>query len=324
MSRSLLFIAALLVGGCGPGWTDFSPGDDAGWGMNVFSAGAGHRIIVGGSPDTGRLTVETGGVWTAATLPADTPLLNWVHGFGPDQLTAVGRQGTVLDWNGESWARIDTPTDADLWGVWGATPDDLWAVGGDGVTPGGATLIHFDGRVWETVTPPTLTAPSVNAFFKVWGSGANDVYIVGQHGALLRWDGSALSEIVLATAEDLVSVWGTGPDEVVVVGGRSNGMAARWDGASWTVANLAPLAGLNGVWLRPGAGRFHVAGGNGTVAVIDLASLEVLEEERVGELVVHSVHGDADGRLTAVGGNLGATRPPFEGVFVERKRGGDE
>ena len=43
--------------------------------------------------------------------------------------------------------------------------------------------------VWtELSAPDPLEAGDVYAWFKVWGSSASDVYIVGQKGAVLHWD----------------------------------------------------------------------------------------------------------------------------------------
>lgn len=112
---------------------------------------------------------DDGGAWAPVALGRDVPLLNWLHGFGPDDLTVVGNGGTILHFDGVSWQTQSTTVTEDLWGVWGAAPNDLWAVGGRGRAEGQQTLLRFDGTTWRKVPTPALSRPNVFAFFKVWG-----------------------------------------------------------------------------------------------------------------------------------------------------------
>ena len=62
----------------------------------------------------------------------------------------------------------------------------------------------------------------------------------------------------------------------------------------------------------------HVVGVNGVAFRIDLATLTPVEEPSSTALDLHSVFGDASGRLTAVGGSLGSASGPFNGVAITR------
>ena len=229
----------------------------------------------------------------------------------------VGDQGTVVHWNGRSWAPEATPTRAPLWGVWGAAPNDLWAVGGtgDGETP--PVLLHRDGAAWTAVEVPPLTRAAVSAFFKVWGTGADNVYVVGQRGVVLHRSGGVWREEFAGVSGDLVSLWGSDASHILAVGGRGNALVTRWDGHAWTARSLDPLPGLNGVWMRTPTAA-HVVGVNGAVIRLDLATLTPVEEPLATVLDLHSVFGDATGRLIAVGGSLGSASGPFVGVAITR------
>ena len=78
------------------------------------------------------------------TVPSPvTADLRGVHGFGPNDVWAVGDDATVLHFDGNVWTRIATPLDAvnvkpRLFAVWGSSPKDLW-IGGNGV------MLHFEG-----------------------------------------------------------------------------------------------------------------------------------------------------------------------------------
>lgn len=325
-------LAAALAGlglgvGCGPdtppepdpyAWTEAFPADTFGWLLNVWGPGASPLYAVGGAPDTGRAMRFDGTAWAeVSTGTISPPLLNWAFGFGPDDVTIVGNGGTVLHFDGARWTRQTTPTDQNLWGVWGAAPDDLWAVGGAGRAAGQATLLHYDGTAWTRVELPPLERPQVYALFKVWGTAADDVYVVGQRGLLLHWDGRVWTERGVGTSEDLIAIWGVARDRVVVVGGRANGVIVTWDGTDWRTRSIAPLPGLNGVWLRSRE-VFHVVGVGGTRLRVAFDDLAITDQQDDTNLDYHGVFGDAGGHLTAVGGNFAFENGPHRGIARRR------
>ncbi len=284
-------------------WREAFDASDTGWRMNIWGTSPTELYSAGGSLAEGVLVRFDGTEGTEVELPAAFPLLNWTIGFGSDDIHVVGNDGTTLHFDGTTWTVLDSSTDQDLWGVWGAASNDVWAVGGTARAAGGVpTLIHFDGSAWSSVTVPALTPTSVHALFKVWGSSATDVYVVGDSGAVVHYDGSTWEEVLVGAEDDLVAVWGTGPDDVTMVGGRSNGIAAHWNGTEWRTESLSPLPGLNGVWMRE-PGVAHIVGLRGTIAVFDTASFTYEEALPDEVLDYHAVFG-VDGELFAVGGNL--------------------
>jgi hypothetical protein len=274
---------------------------------------------VGGSPESGIIRHFDGERWRPEDLgDLSPPLLNWAQRFDDATAIIVGNDGTALRFDGVAWELMDTPTDEDLWGVWGVSPDDVWAVGGRGTPDSQRIILRFDGDSWREV-PVELERPGVNAFYKVWGSSADDVWIVGQNGALIRFDGQEFQEFGIGFARDLISVWGTGPGDVYVVGGRGNGVIARFDGESWTAEDLAPAPGLNGVWVSEHG--VWVAGARGTlreVIVDEDGALSVPRRPPISPLDLHAVYGTNDGKLLTVGGNFQQSQGPYEGVALER------
>jgi hypothetical protein len=254
-------------------------------------------------------------------LPPGTPLLNWVHGVAADAVTIVGEGGTVLRYDGAAWAAEPTPTIEDLWGVFMLDRDAAWAVGGDGRTDGRAVVLRRDAGGWSIAPLPALARPGVRAFFKVWASGPNDVWIVGQRGVILHHDGVGFEEMGAGTSEDLITVHGLDASHVVAVGGRGNGVVARFDGATWTLGALGALPGLNGVWLRSPETAYAV-GVAGTLVTIDLATLTVGDDMSVGTREdFHAVFANEDRRLDAIGGNFLGAVPPYRGLAYSRRLG---
>ncbi len=298
-------------------WSEpFAPG--ANWLLNI--GGAGDELYaVGGTPTSSRIEYFDGAKWQASDAGVDS-LLNWVHMFEDGTAFIAGNDGVVLRGSHPNWEVMTTPTDEDLWGIWGAAPDDIWAVGGRGTTDSRRVVIRYDGTEWSEVTVD-LQRPGVNAFFKVWGSGPDDVWIVGQNGALVQWNGEEFVETGIGSSRDLISVWGTGPDDVYVVGGRGNGIIARYDGSAWTAQDLAPAPGLNGVWA--GESGVWVAGARGTLRAVEVGedgSVSVPRLPPISALDLHAVFGTADGRLITVGGNFQQPQGPYEGVALEKQR----
>lgn len=123
-----------------------------------------------------------GFVWTPVDSQS-TLLLEGIWGSSPDDIWAVGEQGTLrrMKKGMTRWEIVASPTKEMLHAVWGTAADDVWAVGDAG------TILHFDGTTWK---------PSVAAFalgkkpdlYGVWGSSKNDVWIVGD-GVALHYTG---------------------------------------------------------------------------------------------------------------------------------------
>lgn len=306
----------------GSDWHEAFDARPVGWLMSTFvPPGTRTRYAVGGAPDAGVVMRDAGDGWARVDLGAagdGVPLLNWITGFGPDALVVVGSAGTVLRWDGAAWSKEPAATDQDLWGVWGARADDLWAVGGT-TTPGGhPVILHFDGHAFSEVPVPTLQKGNVRAFFKVWGTAADHALVVGQNGVVLRWDGAVWTEELVGASADLIALWGTDKDHVAIVGGRGNAIVTTWDGARWRTENLAPLSGLNGVWMRD-RDVIHVVGTLGTVGELDFTTLAPRVRSLSQDLDFHAVYGDDQGRITAVGGSFRSVVAPFEGMAWERE-----
>lgn len=312
-------------------WAEAFDAEAAGWLMNAWGPSDDLVFAVGGPPDDGVIMRQSNGGWSEMTLPEGTPIVNWVHGFGEDDVWAVGDAGAALHFDGAQWRTVATPTDQNLWGVWGAAPDDVWAVGG-GTTPPSANtspvVLRWDGSAWSSVDVPELVPSGASQMFKVWGTGPDDVLIVGASGVILRWDGSELSQVLdrpLDHTDDYISLWGTGPDRIVAVGGRANAQVAVWDGQVWSSIELPRNPGLNGVWMGS-PDVFYTVGVRGIAATVRLSpaaggGLEgaIEQQELVPGLTgidLHAVFGTPAGRLVAVGGNFAQANGPYRGAAV--------
>jgi hypothetical protein len=73
----------------------------------------------------------------------------------------------------------------------------------------------------------------------VWGTGPNDVWVVGSFGTVLHWNGTSWNSVSTGTTAHLESVWCAAPDQVWIVG--EVGTALHWDGATWDLRNVGSV-----------------------------------------------------------------------------------
>lgn len=271
--------------------------------MSVGGTGANDVWVVGAQPAPNAAPVAlhwNGSEWKAI----DTKILHdlwWVHAFDNGPVFAAGGGASVVKIDGDTVTRLPTPEffGNTIFGLWGASPDDLWAVGGFAGREG--FVWRWDGAAWSEVELPDDLPRSatgeIPALFKVWGRGANDVWIVGGLGTVLHWDGTALALVPSGVSDTLFTVSGD-DDDVVIVGGANSGVMLRGgeDGFALDTPTDAPL--LQGVTVDPD-GVVYVAGANGFTArkarggkweSVDLQlasapqSIHVLWNDRVGDL----------------------------------------
>lgn len=322
---SVLLSFALTLFACGSdpgepaGWEEAFDADAVGWLLNVGGTGPEALLAVGGAPDGGVVWRWNGSVWSEDVDVPAVPLLNWTQAFATEEWI-VGNEGTVLRHDATGYRLSEAPTEENLWGVWGDSPSDLWAVGGSGFMGSEATILRYDGSAWRQITTPELTRAGVRAFFKVWGRAADDVWIVGQAGVVLHWDGSAFEELFVGASDDLIAVWGLADGRVAVVGGRGNARCFLSDGyvpggTEWREVSLGPAPGLNGVWFRDD--EVHVVGVEGYTATIDFHGGDFVEEYLDTRLDLHAIFGTSEG-LTTVGGNFAQAAGPYRGVAWRR------
>jgi len=185
-------------------------------------------------------------------MPQGDSLLS-VWGAGPDEVWAVGDRGRVLRYDGAAWHLADPgPTDY-LAGVWGTAPDDVFVAGYNG------RVLRFDGGRWWLL-PTGVT----NDFNGIWASGPKDAFAVGDRGVILHYDGTCWTPQATGTTDLFFGVSGTGPKDVWAVGGRGN--VAHFDGG-WhpvDVSAVAPDAHFVSVWAAA-PGEVYVVGTRGTV-----------------------------------------------------------
>jgi hypothetical protein len=103
-------------------------------------------------------------------------------------------------------------------------------------------IMHYDGSSWTTMSSPAVPQRAI------WGSGPDDVFVVGDTGTIQHYDGTRWSIMTSPTPQILFGVAGTGPRDVFAVG--NVGAIIHYDGTSWTPVRspLPPSGELFAAW----------------------------------------------------------------------------
>jgi len=111
---------------------------------------------------------------------------------------AMGNGGTVLVLSGENWNSISPDTDAEFRGLLSDFRKEILAVTSEGRS------WHFDGTDWsQKYTPISFKV------FGSWDGSGNELYVVGEHGAIARLSDDTLPipGIMLKTDKHLYESW---------------------------------------------------------------------------------------------------------------------
>lgn len=228
-------------------------------------------VMVGGtlSPAPGQ---EYGGPGTVFWIDQDEPnsvcrrenasdrTLWWVEGQGDGSWFAVGEQGAILRYDGDSLVDESVATDAILYGV--RPGEQAVAVGGD-------PFDTQEGEIWQRSADGTWEAlhtglPGVA--FKIWEN-----WIVGVGVAWTLEDDGTLVEHFPPNNARLLTVRTRAADDVWAVGGSQSGIVLHFDGEQWEEIEFDTACGnggLNGVWTGEGE-DIWVAGFFGAMARYD-------------------------------------------------------
>ncbi|MEO6772770.1 MAG: hypothetical protein ABI467_07070 [Kofleriaceae bacterium] len=193
----------------------------------MWAAPSGEVVLAGAN---GHVATFDGATWTETM--SGTATFNAVWGQSATDVYAVGTGATIVHYDGAAWTPVANPGTGALGAVW---------AGGGQVFAAGTSIVHATGGAFAT-TP----APIAVTVRGLWGSAGDDVFAVGDAGAILHWDGVSWTQMIASTTA-LHGVGGSGAAEVVAVG--DGGVISRYTGAGWAMPNSpATTLGLRDLW----------------------------------------------------------------------------
>ncbi|MBK8643509.1 MAG: hypothetical protein IPN15_15225 [Saprospiraceae bacterium] len=84
-------------------------------------------------------------------------------GLNKDNVWAVGRSGTILKYDGNSWIPQASGTTKNLASIWGADINNIWVAG--------ATILNYNGNNWSQIN-----ADTTNYLYKLWGVDKDNIW----------------------------------------------------------------------------------------------------------------------------------------------------
>ena len=316
----LLTIAAfaLLIAACGGGkeaqsWSIVHQGLPGAL-TSVWGASATDIWAVGGDPKDGSGSTVMhydGSDWERLS-PGTSGNLWWVFGFQDGPVYMGGENGLILRYDDGMFRRMTTPGTAIVYGIWGTSPEDLWAVGGNVIR--GAFARRYDGVSWSKAAGFPSDLALSQSLFKVWGRGKNDVWMVGTGGVVLRYDGSRFERTQSGTDSHLITLHADG-ERTAAVGGLGRGVIIENDGTGWEDVTPSRSPQVLGVWLAGETG--YAVGVEGAVLRSQGGKWEKVDTGIDMQEALHAVWVDPEGGVWAVGGQVLAP-PLVDGVMIYR------
>lgn len=159
---------------------------------------------------------------------------------------AVGESGTIVHWNGNTWATVSSPITDNLYSVVFTNATNGWAVGGSSSK---GVILYYNGtwNVWTRISFSGYTDKfdTINTtLYSVTVSSDGMVgWIVGAEGITLNWNGDtwfAITDVSPNALRSVAMLHGS-PDAWAV---GDSGTILHWTGTTWesmTSPTNAPL-----------------------------------------------------------------------------------
>lgn len=319
MPRHSHLAVLVLLAGCGPGDDPARTWQQVGRDMpaallSIWGSSSSDVYAVGGDRNDGQgpLVVHyDGSAWTRLAT-GEAGNLWWVHGFAGGPVFMSGDNGMVLRYENGTFTRLTTPGNNTVFGVWGPSPTEMWAVGGAVGGASGAFAWRQQGDSF--VAEPTFPAELVDtsAMWKIYGRSADDAWIVGTNGKTVRWDGSTLTQVSAGIGESLFTVHADA-ERFTAVGGFGTGLILENTDGTWKSVGPQGTPGFVGVATTSDSG--FAVGQDGAVFS---RGAEGWTEEELGfnvDETFHSVWIDPDDGVWVVGGQV-QTLPLVDGIVL--------
>ena len=172
-------------------------------------------------------------------------------GNGPNDLWDVGHCWHVDHWTPEINQDFGCQDTGFAIATWGSSSAKIYSIGAYGEYEPqhlafGMSVYHLFTDIGPGV--PFVGPTNVRAdLWGIWGTGHNNVYVVGELGTITRFNGTNFSPVPnIPTYQSLNAIWGTKPNDIVVVG--DNGVILHFNGTSWVHQFSGTTENLYGVW----------------------------------------------------------------------------
>lgn len=246
--------------------------------------------------------VDEDGDWRLELAWIDADLYG-LWGTSANQIYAVGERGRILLNAGNGWTQQSSGTKATLRAIAGRAADEIFVVGEDD------TVLQFDGAGWEQL--PGVPEDDFRAAATAPGQ---PLYVAGEVDTYRYEEGAWLVEAHPALKE--LKALAVSQSGVVAAVGMFGRLFVKVPGGEWTAIATPTQQHLRGVWLSDD-GQEIVAVGHGGTVLAGAATGPVQLVPLSTTYDLFAVHGGPDGTVRIVGDyGQAVTRRP-DGLWHE-------
>jgi len=165
----------------GSSWSLINSGTSA-WLKGVFCAG--NLTYVAGFLGT-ILQIDGTNVYQMTDVPSES--YYDIHGTSDNNIFAVGKDATIIRYNGSTWAVMNSPLPStdDITGIWAADNGEAFAC------TQSTNILHFNGSLWNLQTD---NIP--NNLQDIFGLTETDIISVGTQGNIRHYESTASPLII--------------------------------------------------------------------------------------------------------------------------------
>jgi len=168
-----------------------------------------------------------------------------IAGFSREDIWTVG-DGGIYHFDGGTWLRDTSvpgnPKLYDIRATVSGNPNDMFAVGQSG------TILHrtLSSDQEETAVWETVSVGRSEDLHGIWSPGDGTMYVAGQAGLVLYFDGTTWTTLETDTMDNLWAIHGMDTDNIFAAG--SNGTILFLDGGAWSRQPTGTCNNFYHVW----------------------------------------------------------------------------
>ncbi|MCK5795542.1 MAG: hypothetical protein KAI47_00045 [Deltaproteobacteria bacterium] len=141
----------------------------------------------------------------------------WVH--NDDIFVAVERDDFTLMWRHENvWHEEILSSGFPVTSIWGDQKGTTYAIAGYHIL-----RLRKGQTSWQRVQ---TGLPNRIFLRSIWGTGSDDIVVVGKRGTIITWDGTRWASTKAPVSVDLTAVWAFNRD-VMFIGGKDGAILRR-------------------------------------------------------------------------------------------------
>jgi hypothetical protein len=180
--------------------------------------------------------------WDGNTFKRDCTINQLINGSikqlwgtSSQDMYAVGRNGTIVHYNGENWTKIESNTEADISDIWGVVQDN-----GDKyiIAPAGNLFQMSEKKLLRIHSDNSVTEENwfseTKLHYSSWFSNANRLFVCGSG---VHWRDASSTWHSFTELPNIYTnrIRGTANNDIFTAG--DFGLAAHYNGKHWRVLN---------------------------------------------------------------------------------------